>query len=102
MMTGAVGYAPGSFYKRTKSLGLYQPRNMKSMNREAAENVNTAFLNTGSTIFESKSTEIYGLSELAAQQVLKRAQDAMNDLARSGEETSAANGGTGTAVDQTV
>jgi hypothetical protein len=102
MKTGAVGYTPGSYYKRSKSIGLHQPRNMKAMNREAVESVNSAYSNTGPKIFETKSTEYYGLSELAAQQVLKRAQDLADKLASGGESLSAANGGNGAAVNQVV
>lgn len=102
MTTGAVGYTSGSYYKRSKSLGLHQPRNMKSMNRQALESAVASFQNAGPQMFEAKTTEIYGLSELAANQVLKRAKEAMNNLAKTGESISAANGGNGAAVDQTV
>ena len=100
MKTGAVGYTPGSYYKRFKNIGLHQPRNMKAMNREAVESVNSAFANTGPKIFETKSEEYFGLSELAAQQVLKRAKELANKLAAGGESLSAANGGSGAAVNQ--
>jgi hypothetical protein len=97
-----IGYSPGSHYQRFGNSGLMQSKNMQGMNRAAAESVNAAFQNTGPQIFETKSNETYGLSELAAQQVLQRAQDAMNKLAEQGESTSTANGGTGASVDETV
>jgi hypothetical protein len=99
MTTGAVGYTPGSFYKRTKSLGLYQPRNMKSMNRQAAESVNTAFLNTGSQVFEAKASESQGFSELAANQLAKRVQAALQE---SSETRTGIRLGTSSTVDQTA
>ena len=97
-----MGYSPGSHYQRFGKSGLIQSKNMQSMNRAAAESVNAAYQNTGPQIFETKSNETYGLSELAAQQVLQRAQDAMNKLAEQGESTSTANGGNGASVDETV
>jgi hypothetical protein len=97
-MTTDIGYTSGSYYKRFKTSGLIQSRNMKAMNREAAESVNSAYLNTGTQVFESRATEALGRSELAAQQVLKRAQDLMNNLAEQGESVSAANGGAGSSL----
>ena len=99
MTTGAVGYASGSYYKRSKSLGLYQPRNMKSMNRQAAESVNTAFLNTGSQVFEAKTSESQGFSELAANQLAKRVQAALKELT---DKQGGLALGANTTVDQTA
>jgi hypothetical protein len=99
MTTGAVGYASGSYYKRSKSLGLYRPRKMKSMNRQAAESVNTAFLNTGSQVFEAKTSESQGFSELAANQLAKRVQAALKELT---DKQGGLGLGANTTVDQTA
>ena len=101
-MTADIGYTSGSYYKRFKTGGLIQSRNMKAMNREAAKSVNSAYLNTGAQVFESRSTEALGRSELAARQVLKRAQDMMNRLAGQGESIRAANRGAGSSLNITA
>jgi hypothetical protein len=106
MKAGAVGYtpgtSPGSHYQRFGNSGLIQSRNMQSMNRSAVEKANTAMINDGPQIFEAKTEQVYGLSELAAQQVLKRAQDVADKLAAGVKSLSAANGGNGAAVNQIV
>jgi hypothetical protein len=84
-----MGYSPGSHYQRFGKSGLIQSKNMQSMNRAAAEGANAALVNAGPQIFETKTEQSYGLSELAAEQVLQRARDAMNALAEQGESTSA-------------
>jgi ribosomal protein L15 len=84
-----MGYTPGSHYQRFGKSGLIQSKNMTSMNRSAVDNVRAAYLNSGPQVFDAKAEQSYGLSELAAEQVLKRAQEAMNKLAAQGESTSA-------------
>jgi hypothetical protein len=101
-MSVDTGYTSGAYYKCFKTSGLIQSRNMKAMNRDAAESGNSAYLNTGAQVFESRSTEALGRSELAVQQVLKRAQDIMNALAAQGESVSAANGGAGSSLNITA
>jgi hypothetical protein len=62
------GYTPGSFYKR------FQQSNMRKMNRQAVESYASAASGAVPLLFEAKSAESQGKSELVAQQLLGRIQ----------------------------
>jgi hypothetical protein len=119
MSTGSIGYTSGALYKRHQHInyssgakfkrwggfGLIQQRNMSSMNRQAAANYQSAFALVGYIAFDTNLLQSEGLSELAAEKVLKRVQAQMKAIADKGSAVSLANGGaggTGTTVNQTA
>lgn len=108
MSTGSIGYTSGALYKRHQGIayqsgnkfkrwggfGLFQQKNLSSMNRQAAANYQSAFASVGYVAFDSNLLQSEGLSSLAADKVLKRVQTQMKTLADKGIAVSAANGGT--------
>jgi hypothetical protein len=95
-----VGYASGSKYKRFGNFGLVQQRNLSSMNRRAIDNYRSAVAYSGPIVFDAKQTESEGLSEIAAMQVLKRAQDAAAAIAAKSKSLGLA--GSGGSVNKTA
>lgn len=116
MSTGSIGYTSGALYKRHQGItytsgakfkrwggfGLIQQRNMSSMNRQATANYQSAFASVGYVAFDANLIQSEGLSGIAAEQVLKRVQAQMKAIADKGSAVSAANGGTGSTVNQTA
>jgi hypothetical protein len=83
----SVGYAPGSKFDRFGNFGLIRSRNRAPMNRNAVANYVSSFAFAGTGAFEAKQIESEGLSEIAAEKLVKRVQDELKALAAKRQQT---------------